>query len=225
MRKGRKIMRKFLATTLIATLLCTLSVPAFAEVRVPDSVSYNGVLPDGTKAVSEMIQREPALDNQKERVLIGYEYVPGYDELRNMVIIPEYAYIWGTSIKFVAGTKPYYKLTSTHTKVSSSEWQLQANLGSKFNIASAKANLTTTGGYKSSQSVTITAGQEWKVDLTDPGEYFLNWYQRAHQYAAYCGANYITTDSNDGKFTKIYIGDALFPANEVHLDVSDEPNI
>lgn len=212
-------MKKFLATTLIATLLCTLSVPAFAEVRVPDGVSYNGVRPDGTKVVSEMVQREPILDNQKMRALIGYEYVPGYEELKGMTIIDMHKYLWGTSVNFVAGTKPYYELTSTHTVTSSSEWTLAGTLGSQFNIAAAKANLTATGGYKSSQSATIVSGQTWNVEFGDPGKYYLTWYQRAHQYSAYCGANYITTDSNDGKFTKIYVGEAVFPVNEVHFDI------
>jgi len=118
---------------------------------------------------------------------------------------------------------PKYTMTERRQLTSSNEWFVTANVGGNFAIATAKANLQLEGGYSSSATVVLERNQEWEVAYTITGTYYLTWYQRAHQYDAYCGANIISTDINDGTFTKLYLGSVVFPTDTYHFDISNTP--
>lgn len=214
-------MKKMLSVFMALTLIFICTVPAFAAVRIPDSTSYNGYFPDGTPIVSSTNPSMPIETSNTPRILIGYEYVPGYEDLRNETLIPEYRYIWGTSVDFPYGAEPFYELKVTKSVTSSTEWNIQGSLGTEFNIKSAKANISAEGGYRDTETASIFAEETWHCDYTEPGFYNLAWYQRAFHYDAYCGAYYITTDINDGKFTTIYVGSVTFPTSEVHLSITN----
>ncbi len=216
-------MKKISTILLTLLLLCTMTTTAFAAVAEPDSISYNGILPDGTSVTTEPILPSNNDNEVMPRVLIGYEYVAGYEELKNEYLIEEYKRIWGTSITFIAGTLPSYEVTETKQVTSSNEWYITASVGGDFALATAKANLQAEGGYSSSATATLSRGEKWTVTYETPGTYYLNWYQRAYQYDAYCGANIISTDINDGTFTKLYLGSVVFPTDERHFSINNTP--
>jgi len=216
-------MKKISTILLTLLLLCTMTTTAFATVVEPDSISYNGICPDGTPVTTAPILPSSTDNEMMPRVLIGYEYVSGHEELKNKYLIEEYKEIWGTSVTFIEGSLPKYTMTERRQLTSSNEWFVTANVGGNFAIATAKANLQLEGGYSSSATVVLERNQEWEVAYTIPGTYYLTWYQRAHQYDAYCGANIISTDINDGTFTKLYLGSVVFPTDTYHFDISNTP--
>lgn len=212
---------KRVVSLLFALVFCFSSISASAYEEKTNSISRNGILSDGTsiydEAYSEMDIREEEISS---RVLIGYEYVPGYEQIKNRKIEYMYAYLWGTSINFVEGASPTYKVMTRRQTVKETSWGLTGELEGEFNIAAVKANLRAAGDYEEVDIAVIEVGEEWNCDFTEPKLYDLTWYMRGHKYTAYCGGKYISTDGNDGKFTLVNIGQVIFPTKEVHLEIT-----
>lgn len=74
--------------------------------------------------------------------------------------------------------------------------------------------------HEDKETATISKGQMWDCGFSVPGLYNLTWYMRGYQYTCQCGAKYISTDSNDGRFTYYNLGTVTFPTDEIHFDVS-----
>ena len=110
-------MKKLLSVILSTIMVCSMVTSSFAAYRVPESWSYNGLQPDGTPDVTvEDVEAQRVAEVEAEAkavpyALIGYKYVPGYETLDSKQIVTKYKYIYGTSISYVAGTSPSYKLT------------------------------------------------------------------------------------------------------------------
>lgn len=209
---------------LLVLTFCLSGVSASVYDETTKSISYNGILSDGTsiyeeKYVEPESTRESAISPQ---VLIGYEYVDGYEEIRNRQIEYYYAYLWGTSVKFSEGVSPSYKITTRRQVTKETSWELSGTAEASFDIKAVKTKLLASGNYKSTNTAVLEVGEEWDCEFTEPKLYNLTWYMRGHKYNAYCGAKYISTDGNDGKFTLLYIGDVIFPTEEVHLEISSE---
>ena len=205
--------RKLLALTLICSIFCltiSTNISAKAETRIPESTSYNGILPDGTSA-----NVKPNISPISPYFLIRVEYVSGA-YLHNKSVIYKHKYIYGTSVSYVKGASPSYTLTVT--KSATSSHQLSASTSAKFDIKAVTAEVK--GGYQYTNTSTITKGQSWGCNFTTPGLYNLSWYQRAHQYNIFGKCKYITTDTDNGQIKEAYLGTITFPTDEVHFEVT-----
>lgn len=218
-------MRKVKSILMIA-LLCALSVngvhtqKVFAgEVRQPDTLIVNGKIVY-ENAGDKGIQVEEVKGGIQSRMLLGYEYVPGKERLTNKTIVHELAYIYGTTVKYCEGASPSYTLNITKSKTETTEWNVSGSMSGEFDIKAVKASLELSGGYSSSKTATISRGETWNCDFTIPGTYDLAWYMRGHQYNCQCGAKYISTDSNDGKFTYYNLGTVVFPTDEITFEIT-----
>jgi len=219
-------MKKIVRNVLIVTLLCVMSVncmhtqKAFAgELRQPDTLIVNGdVVYEnlGEQGIYESVRT----GRVQSRMLLGYEYVPEKERLLNKRIIREMAYIYGTSVKYCEGASPNYTLNVTKSKTKTTEWNVSGKISGEFDISVVKTKLEASGGYKSSETATITLGETWNCGFTIPGTYDLTWYMRGHQYDCQCGVKYISTDSNDGRFTHYNLGTAIFPTDEITFEVT-----
>lgn len=225
-KKERGIMRKKVKSILAVALLCAMSVSnvhaqtAFAgEVRKPDTFIVNGDIVYENKE-DRGIQVEDGVGGIQSRVLMGYDYVPGYERLANMTIVHELAYIYGTSIKYSKGANPEYTLSTTKKTTKSTSWNVSGSLSGAFDIKAVKANLAASGGYSTSKTAEVTKGETWKCSFTEAGTYNLTWYMRGHQYSCQCGAKYISNDSNDGRFTYYNLGTVTFPTDEITFEIT-----
>lgn len=205
---------KRIVATILALILCVSSTYALAEDTASSVVPINS-------AVSEQNSIVDCEENQEElspRILLGYRYVPGHEQLTNFQIVRLYAYIYGTSISFTSGVSPSYTVTVRHQTTETTTWNLSVEGSAEFDIRAVKAALAAEGGYSESETASLEVGVEWDLDFTGPGMYDLTWYMRGHQYDAYCGATYISTDGNDGKYLDKYVGTVVFPTTEVTFE-------
>lgn len=214
---------KRVVSFLLVLAFCLSGVSASAYDGKTKSVSHNGILPDGTSIYEERnVEPEDTRESSvSPMALLGYKYVEGYEQIRNKSVEYMYAYLWGTSINFVQGASPTYKITTRRTVTKGTDWELSGEAEASFNIKAVKTKLVASGNYKSTDTAVLEVGEEWNCGFTDAKLYDLAWYMRGHKYNAYCGAKYVSTDSNDGKFTLLYIGDVIFPTEEVHLEISE----
>ncbi len=102
------------------------------------------------------------------------------------------------------------------------EWNVSGKLSGEFNIKAVKMKLEGSKGYSSTETAEISRGETWDCGFTIPGTYNLAWYMRGHRYTCQCGAKYISTDSNDGKFTYYDLGTVVFPTEEITFEVTRE---
>lgn len=214
---------KRLVSIMVVLAFCLSAPSVMAYERIPDSVSYNGILPDGTSIYENDLPEKINVPQNQEvspLVFIGYNYVPGYEELKNRTYVHEYAYIWGTSVNFDEGASPYYKVSTRRWTTEENEWNIRVQGSGDFDIKAVKANLQIEGGYRNTEIASIEVNEEWYCEFDSPGLYELTWYMRGHKYDAYCGGEYITTDMNDGRFTKVYLGTVTFATKEIHFDIS-----
>ncbi|MBM7685916.1 hypothetical protein [Defluviitalea raffinosedens] len=213
-------MRKsLLACLLIVTmLLCSTNIFAATpeSLRIPESHSINGILPDG----ASIYKADPHSSIIRPQILLGYEYVPGYEKIANKSINYTYGYIYGTSVQFTKGASPTYTLTVTKKTTKSTTWNISGNLEGSFDIKAVKSKIQVAGGYASSETAEITKGETWNCGFTETGLYDLTWYMRGHKYDAFCGAKIRSTGADDGKFTTYYLGTVTFPTDEIHFDVT-----
>lgn len=215
----------------IANFLCLVMVMAFvfmtdasAAYRIPESQTYNGYLPDGTSVYDTM----PDLQYNNgiaPHTLLGYEYVPGYE--RNLEMPSEsqkydirFAYIYGTTVTFDAGSAPQYTLTVTRSTTEGIDFLVDGEVEGAVDISAVKSKLAASLGYKTTNTATVYRGETYSCNLTQPGRYDLSWYMRGHRYIAQCGAKVISTDSDHGRFTYCTLGTITYPTNEVAFDVS-----
>lgn len=215
-------MKKILRSVIIITVITlVLGTNVLAITAVPASQSYNGYLPDGTSIFDDAeIQQhnEPTIIEPK--AFIGYRYEPGYERLVDRSFVHQYAYIYGTSVDFVEGTLPEYKLDVTRSISKDTLWDISGNLSGEFNLSKVKAKLALSGGYSETNTATITVGETWKCGLITPGTYELAWYMRGHKFYAQCGATIVSTGADHGNFTYYNLGPVIFPSNEVHFSVT-----
>ncbi|WOO34908.1 hypothetical protein R2R35_13985 [Anaerocolumna sp. AGMB13020] len=190
----------------LSTMFTPLAVKA--EVRVPDSISHNGLLPDGTSVDSQPNYVTPFF-------LIETQYVSGA-ALYNKSIIYKHKYIYGTSVSYVKGASPTYTLSVSKEATSSHEFSVSGS--AKFNVKVVEAEVK--GGYKYTDTTKITKGESWQCGFSAPGLYNLSWYQRAHQYEVHGKCKYITTDADNGTIKLAYMGRITFPTSEVHFEVT-----
>lgn len=215
-------MKKFTKSMAVFVLVCAVfATNASAAYREPESKSFNGYLDDGTsifanattQQVSETMEVTP-------RTLLGYQYVEGYERLIGKTVDYVYDYVYATSTRFVQGAAVSYTLTTTKEKTKTSAWNINGNLSGEFDIKMVQAEIAASGGYEETDTVTITVGEEWNCEFTEPGLYELTWYMRGHRYYAQCGATIISTGTDHGKFAYCTLGLVTFPTDEVHFDVT-----
>lgn len=214
-------MKKF---TFILTMICSiliLDLTAYAKSNTnevvytqPDSVSYDGVLPDGSPVnlpINNLTNKNSIITPQ---FLVYVEYVSGA-YLANRSIVHELAYIYGTSVSFVKGANPSYQLQVTRSTTKSH--QINVSYSAKFDIKVVENEIK--GGYQFTNTATVTRGETYACSFTDPGLYDLSWYMRGHRYNIFGQCRYVTTDTDNGQIKEAYLGSVVFPTNEVHFDI------
>ena len=208
-------MRKSLFALLVTVTLGLSTVSISAEEVIPASISYNGVLETG----ESIFDSEMETSSISPRIIIGYEYVPGYERLIGQEIDYTYAYVYGSSIEFVEGVSPTYTFYTTVSKTQGAAWNVSASLEGEFDLEVAKAKLLASGGYNENETIVIEAGQSWECQYTQAGFYDITWYMRGHKYIAQCGTKLIATGVNDGEFYYKMLGTVTFPRTELHVDI------
>ncbi len=208
--------RKIIALMLAVMMLMASS--AFADVREPESRSYNGYMDDGT-----CIYDKGTSDSSDFGITprVGYEYVEGYERVVFKEFDESFARIYGTSISFVEGTSPSYTLTVTKSVTKETSWNVSGSLSGEFNISVVKAKAQIAGGYESRCKATVTKGETWNCDFNRPGTYVITWYMRGFVCYVQCGATIISTGGDHGNFRYYNLGTATFPSDEVHMDVAE----
>lgn len=209
-------MKKVVISMFLVLVLCISTVTASAVGVTPDSQSFNGKFPDGTNIYNQVIKNTDV----QPMIFLGYKYVPGYERLVNLSYIYAYSRIYGTSIHYIAGTIPTYTLTVTSETTKATTWNVSGNFEGGFDIKAVKAKLTVAGGYSSTNTAKVSAGETWNCGFTTPGTYNLTWYMRGHSYNAQCGVEVISTGSDNGDFRYYNLGRVIFPTKEIHFDVS-----
>lgn len=223
-------MRKFI-TVISALVLCLMSsLPAFAngleseKIIEPTSLSVDGVLIYDKNQIDRPNTEgpSPSLLSASSSVVepmglpmgwgnaIGYPYrdsIPTYDL--------KLSYIYGTSISFVAGSVPTYTLSQTTSTTKSRTFSLGLEIEPKL---PGGWEGKVSGGYSNTKTATITKGEIWAVNLTQPGTYNIAWYMRGHVFNLYSNWEYVTNYSTE--IRERYLGTATFPTSEVHLDIS-----
>lgn len=211
MKKATKI------TALILSIMMLMAISAAADLREPESRSYNGYCDDGS-CIYDMGEA----DNSEYGISphVGYEYVAGYERVVFKEFDETFSRIYGCSISFVEGTSPTYTLNVTKSTTKETSWNVSGSLSGEFNIGVVKTNLQATSGHESREKATITKGETWSCGFTKPGAYVLTWYMRGFVYYAQCGARIISTGGDHGNFWYYNLGTVTFPSEEVHFDVS-----
>lgn len=209
-------MKKLFTIAMIFSLFICSVLPINAQIREPDSISYDGLLPNG-----ESIYNNNIINNivpyRVSTNSLELKYVSGTGKLTDLEIIKCMARIYGTSITYVEGADPTYTLTTTESKEESSTWAAGAGLNADLKII----KLDVKGDYNNKETATITKGESWATNFNKPGTYELTWYMRGHKY-------YITGDvdcyNSDGCYLDrkedLRIGAVLFPTTEIHFDIS-----
>lgn len=193
-------------------------VPTFAMVTDSQpSISYNGIMPDGTCIYD--FEYTPLEEDIEPYVSVIYEYLPGYERLINYQEDLTYAHIWNTSVRFNSGSLTKYTLDVSRSISKSTKWGVNANFSGGYDMEVIKSELAISGDYSTTNTAEIKAGQSWEVEVDEPGLYQLDWYMKGHCYTAQCGSYKRTTGSNDGTFAYYTLGTVEFPTPFHHLDV------
>ncbi|WP_113674310.1 hypothetical protein [Vallitalea guaymasensis] len=209
-------MKKLLTIIMIFSLFICSVLPINAQNRDPESISYDGILPNGEAIYqnNELINIVPySLSTDS----LELDYISGTGKLTELEILHFMARIYGTSITYVEGADPTYTLTVTRSKTESSSWSVGGGLGADLKMI----KLDVSGDYKNEETATITKGESWATNFTKPGTYELTWYMRGHRY-------YITGDvdcyKSDGSYlgsrSDVRLGAVLFPTDEIHFDIT-----
>ncbi|QUI25936.1 hypothetical protein HZI73_26345 (plasmid) [Vallitalea pronyensis] len=208
-------MKKLIIISIILTLIC-VPVNATENLREPESISYDGILNNG-KSIHEDYDVYTPQNFGIERDQLIMAYVSGTGNLTDFTILHKMARIYGTSVTFVAGASPQYTLKVDQSETQSSTWNVEPSLGGTIKVV----KIDVKGGYSNTDTATISKGETWNTNFTDPGTYELTWYMRGHRY-------FIEGDvmiyRADGTFLERQndklIGGVLFPTKEIHFDVS-----
>lgn len=199
---------------ILSLILCFSGTSALAD----NAENADYLVEEGTSENDSTVDIRDIQEGVSPRILLGYEYVPGHEQLTNHEIIRKYAYIYGTSIIFTAGSNPTYTVTVRKQLTKEAEWTLNIKAEAGFDIKAVQVALAAEGGYKQTDTATLEVGVQWNVDFDEPGTYDLAWYMRGHKYDAYCGARYVSTDANDGKYLDKYVGTVIFPTQEIAFE-------
>lgn len=178
----------------------------------PTTVSHNGLLPNGQ-----------SIDNMSNSGSTDYRVSPMTILAKEVCYPPntttsftgfdyKFAYIYGTTVQFVAGTSPDYTLTVDCTKTESTT--------SSFSISLGISDSAVRGSVARTDTVTLSKGQVWSCGFTTPGRYNLTWYMRGWNYDVYADVLWISTDGNDGTIHHERIGTCTKPSQETTFDIS-----
>lgn len=197
-------------------LCCILALPvttAYAKDKYyaqPTSVSHNRLLPNGQSidnssstdyGMSPMtiLYKEVCWDPNTTTSFTGFNYT--------------FAYIYGTTVQFVAGSSTTYTLTVDRN--------VEKSTSSSFSISLGVAETAVRGDISSTDTAYINQGEVWNCGFTTPGRYNLTWYMRGWNYDVYADVKWTTTDANDQTIHHERIGTCTKPTSEITFDISN----
>lgn len=207
----------------VLTLLSICTIPAsaheecsFSKNHVPYKVTFSNSIDEHDAAI--VAKHAFLASNIQPKAILSYKYMedgsaecvgePTEDEffariVTNIVTLPAGAQV--ENLKGVSG-----EITQ------STEWDVSATASFPIKVVEAEVK----GQHKTTETITISASDEWTIRYTEPGTYKATWYMIGYTYPVYGNCRMTATDSNDGKVDYMLMGYVTFPTTGVNVHIT-----
>lgn len=148
------------------------------------------------------------------RVLMYYEYLQNRTAYRrNFEEVLRHSRVSGAAITIPSGTTAsYVRSTGGST---TKQTTLSASASARFDVKAVATEVQ--GSYAYSATASTYAGEQFQVNLLQPGTYTITWYMIGHKYDVSGECRVASTDSGDGRISYLLVemGFALRANNQL----------
>ena len=136
-------MKKKILLILFSLIFALSTVSASATAICEESELYSGTEP---------------------KILIGYRYVPGYDQAVFLNEILDFVQLKYVVLNVSENVSGFYEFTQSQTYTSSATWNIATNFTNGFDFQIFSSQITVDTGENQTASVTIHSGEVLKID-------------------------------------------------------------